>query len=62
MFSNDLELALTLARFGDVTARILVGEDKVQFTVHRDLISASSNFFKKVFGGDFKEHDGEVSL
>jgi hypothetical protein len=50
---NRLELAV---------ATIHVGEQAESFIVHRDLITASSDFFAKALTGEFKEKDSIVRL
>jgi len=42
-------------RRGSKIVSILVGPDKEEFTVHKDLISASSIYFKQAFDGQFVE-------
>lgn len=40
---------------GNQLVTIEVGEEKQQFSVHQDLLTASSKFFKAAFEGDFRE-------
>ncbi|QDS76434.1 hypothetical protein FKW77_004376 [Venturia effusa] len=41
--------------FGNQLVTIEVGEEKQQFQVHRDILTASSTFFKAAFDGEFRE-------
>lgn len=49
-------------RFGKKMCRIFVGDDPEPYTVHHDLITASSEFFNRALNGQFKEKDGDVKL
>lgn len=41
---------------------VFVGDDAEPYTVHRDLITATSYFFSKALTGEFQERGGEVRL
>lgn len=41
---------------------VFVGDDAEPYTVHRDLITATSDFFSKALTGEFQERGGEVRL
>ncbi|TID27984.1 hypothetical protein E6O75_ATG00751 [Venturia nashicola] len=49
-------------KLGSKIATILVGSDQQPFSVHQDLITASSPFFAKALEGKFKERNGTVVL
>jgi hypothetical protein len=49
-------------RVGRKMIQVFVGDDEEPHCVHRDLISASSDFFQKALNGDFQEKDGIVRL
>ncbi|KAK3379109.1 hypothetical protein B0T24DRAFT_610717 [Lasiosphaeria ovina] len=53
----------SLARaFGGRIVTIFVGVDRVKFTIHENLISESSPFFKAAFRGEFGERNGVLEL
>ncbi|RDI81886.1 hypothetical protein Vi05172_g8012 [Venturia inaequalis] len=49
-------------KLGRQMTQIFVGGDREPHCVHRDLISASSDFFKRALCGSFKEKNGIVRL
>lgn len=42
--------------------RVFVGDDTEPYTVHHDLITASSEFFNRALNGEFEEKNGDVKL
>ncbi|TID17933.1 hypothetical protein E2P81_ATG10904 [Venturia nashicola] len=51
-----------LTKIGKKMCRVFVGDDPEPYTVHHDLIAASSEFFNRALKGEFKEKDGDVKL
>ncbi|KAE9980223.1 hypothetical protein EG327_006669 [Venturia inaequalis] len=49
-------------KVGKKMVTIYVGDDVEPFTVHHDLITATSDFFSKALNDEFKERNGELRL
>ncbi|RDI82993.1 hypothetical protein Vi05172_g6844 [Venturia inaequalis] len=49
-------------KFGKKMCRVFVGDDTEPYTIHHDLITASSEFFNRALNGEFEEKDGDVTL
>ncbi|KAE9976074.1 hypothetical protein EG328_002845 [Venturia inaequalis] len=50
------------SKFGKKMCRIFVDDDTEPYTVHHDLITASSEFFNRALNGEFEERNGDVKL
>ncbi|QDS72549.1 hypothetical protein FKW77_000471 [Venturia effusa] len=46
-------------KIGKKMITVFVGDDAESFSLHHDLITATSDFFSKALNGEFKERDGE---
>jgi len=55
-------LASEAPQFGTMIATVLVGDVEKAFSVHRNLIVTSSDFFAKALNGGFQEKGGTVYL
>jgi hypothetical protein len=48
---------------GDETVTLIVGKRRKEFTVHKQLLCESCDYFRRAFDGSFKEgHEGKIHL